>query len=293
MNNKLKNIMCFSALILTSVNVQAEPAIWDSNYGDELTGLTECDDCTDTVALGFSFPFAGNVYSTISVNSNGGIALGNDVTTDLYTDYDIYNDSYFESDFTSYGSPVLLPFSTDLDNDSNIDGLTYFKTDADIAVITWVKVSTHEDDSTPFITMQVTLDSDGVIIYGYNGITGHLIDDLDQGIVVGVSAGDGATPLGSADLSANATGSSTIYEIWCFDGSGTCFEPSQANNDAFDLDNSNLMFKPDGLGGFEAYSFGDESAAEGTAGGSMGLGALLISSILMMGAIRRRFENKQ
>lgn len=52
------------------------------------------------------------------------------------------------------------------------------------------------------------------------GITGDLILDLDEGIVVGVSNGLGAAVPDSSDLSAptNADVSSpTTYEIWCYD----------------------------------------------------------------------------
>jgi hypothetical protein len=100
------------------------------------------------------------------------------------------------------------------------------------------------------------MEDDGTITFGYNGIGVGLdmIADLSEGIVVGVSDGAGSVPAGSSDLSADTDSGTnpTVYEIWCFDVSPNvdCFEPNQPTNAAFDLDQSNLVFTPNGNGGF-------------------------------------------
>lgn len=105
------------------------------------------------------------------------------------------------------------------------------------------------------------LASDGTITFGYDGITGDLITDLDEGIVVGISNGAGATPPDSSDLSGavNAdVNAVTVYEVWCyienFQAAGSCFETIDAtrpDNSAFDLDQTNVIFTPNATGGFD------------------------------------------
>ena len=90
-------------LYATMTPVHATPPIWDPVFGAELPALTACDDCNTEndggpVLLGFDFPFAGGFYNSISVNNNGGVALGNDniVAGDPYVDFDIWN-NFFSS----------------------------------------------------------------------------------------------------------------------------------------------------------------------------------------------------
>ena len=257
-------------LYATITPVHATPPIWDPVFGAELPALTGCDDCdtqTDSVPampvlLGFNFPFAGGTYNSISVNNNGGVALGNDniVAGDPYVDFDIWNALNFVSDFSNVGNPSILVFNTDLSNDccGNV-GRVYFKTDGTTtATVTWVDAGTALDSDpldTPFATFQLIMKSNGTMTFGYNGIGvgKDMIDNLDEGIVVGVSDGAGALLL-SSDLSADTDSGiePTVYEIWCYDISPnpSCYEPGRPDNRAFDLDQSNLEFKPNGNGGF-------------------------------------------
>ena len=114
-----------------------------------------------------------------------------------------------------------------------------------------------------FITFQLTLASDGTITFGYDGITGDLILDLDEGIVVGVSNGMGDAVPVSSDLSApvNAdVAAKSTYEIWCYDEdmvvAGNCYaqDGSRPDNSAFDLDQTNVVFTPNATGGFDISS---------------------------------------
>ena len=205
------------------------------------------------------------MYDTVAIGSNGGVTLGNGgvFAGDSYIDYDIYDISYFESDFTDLGNPAILPFNTDLDNGDGPVGTIHFKTDATAAVITWNGVATNQNDLQAFITFQLTLASDGTITFGYDGITGDLILDLDEGIVVGVSNGLGdAVPAGSdlsAPMNADVAAKST-YEIWCYDENmvvgGECYaqDGSRPDNSAFDLDQTNVIFTSNATGGFDISS---------------------------------------
>ena len=159
---------------------------------------------------------------------------------------------------TDVGNPAILPFNGDLNNETV--GNIHFKTDATTAVITWVGTGTYENDTLAFITFQLTLASDGTITFGYDGINGDLVDDLDEGIVVGVSTGLDGTPPVSSDLSAPMNAdvtAATTYEIWCYDENmivdGTCFaqDGSRPDNYDFDLDQTNVIFTPNATGGFD------------------------------------------
>ena len=159
---------------------------------------------------------------------------------------------------TDVGNPAILPCNGDLNNETV--GNIHFKTDATNDVITWVGTGTYENDTLAFITFQLTLASDGTITFGYDGINGDLVDDLDEGIVVGVSTGLDGTPPVSSDLSAPMNAdvtAATTYEIWCYDENmivdGTCFaqDGSRPDNYDFDLDQTNVIFTPNATGGFD------------------------------------------
>ena len=272
-----------ASVLLTMVSaVSAAPPIWDPVFGAD-TGLVE-DDGDISMLLGFNLPFAGNSYNSININTNGGVALGNDgvyaAGNGGYVDYDIWNQDYFESDFTDAGEPLILLFNTDLDNEDGTPptGTIHFKTDgATTAVVTWDGIASDASDSTPLITFQLTLESDGTISFGYNGIFGDLVDDLGEGIVVGVSNGAGDVPAGSSDLSMDSTGGATptVYQIWCFDEAPgdpnpLCYEPDLGDNSGFDLDDSNVVFTPNLVGGFDISVLPSDESSGGSFGGSGG-----------------------
>lgn len=257
---ELARIFLIGTILTLPIASVAAPPIWDADFGAD-TGLQD-DDSDIEVVLGFMFPFDGTDYDTVAIGTNGGVTLGvgGVFAGDFYIDYDIWDIVYFESDFTNLGNPAILPFNTDIDNGDGPVGTIHFKTDATTAVITWSGVATNQNDTAAFITFQLTLADDGTITFGYDGITGDLVTDLDQGIVVGVSNGLGAAPPGSSDLSApvNAdVASPTTYEIWCYDEDmvvgGSCFvsDGSRPDNYGFDLDQTNVVFTPNATGGFD------------------------------------------
>ena len=245
-------------VFLVGATVQAQ--VLDPDFGAD-TGLASDDDEIE-MTLGFMFPFDGTDYDTVSINTNGGatLGIGGVFAGDSYVDYDIWNVSYFESDFTDVGNPIILPFSSDLDNGDGV-GTIHFKTDATSAVMTWAGMPSHEDSSTPFITFQLTLNDDGSILFGYGTITGSgdLTVDLGQGIVVGVSNGAGDPPPAKSDMSGAVNidvNTQTVYEIWCYDEvapGDECFDQTTtADNNGFDMANdTGVLFTPNMTGGFD------------------------------------------
>jgi hypothetical protein len=139
-------------------------------------------------------------------------------------------------------------------------GDVHFNDFGDRAVFTWNEVGTFFSE-TAAATFQITLKADGSIILGYNGMFDDdspptdIVDDLFEGIVVGVTPGNIPAPTdpGTNDLSSSFSGGTTIYERWCFDTPNTCgffdFGEAPSNlsgptNLAFDLDQKNVVFTP-------------------------------------------------
>jgi len=280
------------ALLASPFSALAAPPMWEDDIGNEIVALTGCDDCNEDVVLGFNFPFAGANYTVLSVGTNGGIYLHNTAGEDPYFDYDYWDEDEFidggDSDcvgidcegFSNSGKPAISPFGADLDQgSSNPNGTIYFNDFGDRAVVTWVLIGTNQRDSDDFalLTMQVQLFDDGTIVFGYMLEPGvDLVNDLDTGIVVGISEGTTANPSGSDDFTADSPfdGGTTIYETWCYDedpnaapGDSDCFEPGRDDNSGFDLDDLNLVFIPLQGGGY-AVSFDGEVV--GTLGGGSG-----------------------
>jgi hypothetical protein len=229
----------------------AAPPIWESDFGDAIESLTGCDDCTESVELSFSFPFDGEEYTTVFVGTNGGIQLGS-LGADGDIDYDHWE--YLE-EFLSDEAPSVAAFNSDLDLTTT--GTIHFNDLGDRAVFTWNEVGTNQNE-TALLRFQIILHADGRIVLGYNGILDDpeedLLEDLDEGIVVGITAGDvpALTDPGTFDLSGGPfTAGTTIHERWCYDEADSCgFEGGDSEglsgpiNTAFDLDQRNVVFTP-------------------------------------------------
>jgi len=107
------------------------------------------------------------------------------------------------------------------------------------------------------VIVQAMLFDDGTIIFSYNvkSNIGQWDSRSTQGIVVGISNGNGVTPSGSQNFTGGDFGIDlTGYEIWCRDDDpqnpANCVQSGLGTNDAFDLDNRSIVFNPDGATGF-------------------------------------------
>lgn len=67
-------------LLIVSVSfikpAQAQPPLWENDFGTELTTVSNGDDETEEITFPFAFPFNGSVFNTAYVGSNGCIQLG-------------------------------------------------------------------------------------------------------------------------------------------------------------------------------------------------------------------------
>jgi hypothetical protein len=284
--NKQQRLSVFTRLLVLAVMAsfsqfaQAVPPLWEASYNVQATELDGNNGGavggigpsgtfgggSENIALGFLFPFGGNTYSHIVVDSDGVIRLTNSATDVTDVPPTIWKSGIFGPGFANFGagspSPVIVPFGTAL-SQAKSSGKTYFRTFNDTfngfigqrAVITWEN-SSMNGTADLNLTFQAQLLDDGTIIFGYqslSAIAGWV--DAPQGIVVGVSNGDGSTQAGSEDFSGGDTGIDlTGYEIWCRDEDPNnpvdCAQAGLGKNSAFDLDNSSVVFNPDGASGF-------------------------------------------
>jgi hypothetical protein len=221
-------IVCASlALAGTTGGASAAPAIWESDYGSELTSLTLQDDVAEMVTLSFGFEYDGVVYTDLYVGTNGGIGLGGLGEADDYPSGD---------EFADTSSPMLSPFWSDLDLDQI--GNIYFNDFGDRAVVTWMGVGTYENKFASE-TFQVQVFNNGRIVFGYNGISENTTDNFDCDIHVGLTQGGVAelpVPVDFSDLPF-ASGP-TVLDLFLY------------GEDPFDLDQTNIVFTPDGQGGY-------------------------------------------
>ncbi|MCP3979488.1 MAG: hypothetical protein GY716_09190 [bacterium] len=231
---------------LAAPGVSADPAVWEDDFGTVLTTVSDGDDAEESITLSFDFPFDGTNYDDVTVGCNGGITLA----SSAQIAYDTWEDDDFEDDFTDLGQPVMMVFNTDLNPGDG--GTIYFNDFGDRAVFTYELIATYASEFV-LITFQVTLHDDGTIVYGYNGLFADPLSSLDNGIVVGISDGDGNTPPAGVDYTDDAplSGGTTIYQVWCHQSSDNpdCWETGQDNGE-FDLDQCNITYSPDN-GGFD------------------------------------------
>lgn len=144
-------------------------------------GLGLGDDDTTEVAIGFSFPFLGESYSSIHVNSDGNITLGSgDGSSTARTAGHLVS-----------GPPRIAPLYVDLDPTSG-GGSVNADVRGDRVVVTWTGVPQFGvGDSNTF---QVVLHSDGTIDMVLQSVAASVG-------IVGVAEGGGEEPFNEVDIS--------------------------------------------------------------------------------------------
>jgi hypothetical protein len=225
--------------------VSSPPAIWEDALGSTILSnghLDNDNNNTADISFGsFSFPFAGRTYTgsdILSISSNGFISMGGD------NDSDCCNGD--PAKLVGDAFARIAPFWTDLD--PSLGGDVFINTFNDHAgpaidriVITWA-VGLHAcSGSACHVLVQLQLLNDGTIIMGYNGIV--LTSSVNTDVLIGMSPGGGVADPSSTGLSAaipfDSGSASTIYQLF-----------PNANPPVVDLDNSNIVFIPNGSGGF-------------------------------------------
>lgn len=167
------------------------------------------DDTSESVALGFTFPFQGSSYTTAFVNSNGNITFGSGDTDFSESVSELLSDQ-----------PRIAGVWDDLS--PNNGGQVIFEGDATSATVSFIGVP--EFISTGSNTFAITMRSDGSVTIAYGAVS------AGDGIA-GVSPGGGAADPGETDLSAAASLSVT----------GVTYEQFTGDND---LSGLTLDFNP-------------------------------------------------
>lgn len=205
----------------------ADPTIWESDFGIELSDLTGVDDGAAEVELSFQFAFAGMDYEDLYIGTNGAVALGSLGFADDYPS----GDEFQETD-----APMISTFWSDMNLEEH--GTIHFHDFGDRAVITWLEIGTYENEDTEN-TFQLQLFADGKIIFGYNGIVDNTSSNFDEDIHIGLTEGNfpSIDEVNFSDEGQFSTGSS-VLELFGYDDSD------------FDLDQTNIIFTPDGAGGY-------------------------------------------
>ena len=242
-------LACFLA-VTQSTAVFAQPDIWEAQTGATLPGqaLDNVNDGTVNLTFGsMSFPFAGAVYTgndTLNISSNGFLSLGGS-----------NGNGCCDGDPTALvqgNFPRIAPFWTDLDPDGAGGGgdiyINRFNDDKDPAidriVITFATGFADCANDVCSTLAQVQLLEDGTIIFGYNGINQTAGQNAD--ILIGLSPGNGVADPGSTDFSTivmpfDSMMEPTIYQL---------FSGAPPGGTDFELDDTNLVFTPNGMGGF-------------------------------------------
>ncbi len=169
------------------------------------------DDNSLELALGFTFPFQGQSYTSVFVNSNGNLTFGSGDTDFSESVAEMLNDQ-----------PRIALLWDDLS--PNNGGQVIADLNAGSATVTFNNVP--EFSNTGANTFSVTLFDDGRIEVVYGALSA--VDGL-----AGVSPGGGAANPGASDLSAGIT----------FPASGVTYELFNAGNPN-DLDNLTLNYTP-------------------------------------------------
>jgi len=244
-----KMLLALGIAATLSTAVFAQPPVWEAQTGATLPGqaLDNVNDGTVNLTFGsMSFPFAGKTYTgndTLNISSNGFISLGGD-NGDGCVNLDCSGKAQQLLDFSN---PTIAPLWTDLNPNGVAGGgdifINTFNDDKDAAidriVITFATGFSDCANNNCSALVQVQLLEDGTIIFGYNGINQTVSQTSD--ILIGLSPGNGATDPGSTvfstDVPFDSGIESTIYQL---------FSPPLN----FDLDDTNLVFTPNGMGGF-------------------------------------------
>jgi len=176
-------------------------SVSDGGYDDAAAGAGTVieglgDDDTRRFNLPFPFPFFGQTYHAIFVNSDGNLTFG---AGDTELDRSLGR--------MTAGPPRIAPLFRDLDPGRALDGLRVLVQPTRFTV-SWVSVPEYSSFGTgPLQTFQVRLFADGRIELAYNGIT-------TSTAVVGIAPGGlaGATAVVSFSEGSNEEFTAAIVE---------------------------------------------------------------------------------
>lgn len=215
-----------SAALVSSVLAQTTPPCWNPNLGSDLR-LSD-DSLAVGLQLGFNFPHPGGagVTNLVDVSSNGFVWLvsGSSNSTGCCSG----------SSSALLADPArIAPVWMDLNPSAG--GSVHFRSNATEAIVTWLEVP--EFPAAGANTVQLQMFPDGRFVIFHRALT----DPGTHSLLVGVSAGNGASDPGEIDYSTlpHASG-----------GVPTVYEEFVTGTDVRDTVGQAFYFIPDGSGGY-------------------------------------------
>ncbi|MCK4739578.1 MAG: proprotein convertase P-domain-containing protein [Deltaproteobacteria bacterium] len=142
----------------------AASAYWNDIFttGTEATTLTGCDDCTQSLPVGFDFPFYGSTYTSITAIDNG--VLSFDAGYITFNNTTLPNGAGYDN--------LIAPFWEDLSMASK--GTVHYQTFGTAPdrtfIVQWTDVPLYYD-STASYTFQAQLSESGAITFAYDTMT--------------------------------------------------------------------------------------------------------------------------
>lgn len=213
--------------------------------------LAAGDDTSHSINLsGFSFPFFGQSYGSIFVNSNGSITFGTgDASADAI--------STTVSSMLA-GPPRIAAFRADLDFRTSpfrsFDGKLKSWQRTTSYTATYFDVGSFNvkfpSGASAHSTFQITLYNTGVIQLDYNGFVGPVqgpdIFPVNDRVIVMITPGGSVSSVLSVDLSTGGISSNSQQSIV-----EQFLTPVTGASGSFDLGNTTLLLIPNDQGGYD------------------------------------------
>jgi hypothetical protein len=196
--------------------------VCDSSFDPIERSITLADDDSQSIGLGFEFPFFGETYTEVNINSDGNLTFGS---------ADGQSEARSQQRFLT-GPPRVAVLYADL-NPSSGGNVTYRKDDASTLTVTWQGVPEYSrSGGGGSNTASVTLHASGQIevTVDSNSTAGN-----DPRCIVGISRGGTGNNAAESDLSGETSGSIN------YEGTTAVFETFSAS-DSFDLTGVTLRF---------------------------------------------------
>jgi uncharacterized protein (TIGR03437 family) len=188
--NSVLNSVTFTPDASGGYRVAAGPSTFDSNLANAGTALVMQDDDAKSIALGFNFPFFGKTYDSVFVNSDGNLT---------FTAGDVAASPRDLARFLT-GVPRIAPFFSDLNPADPTGGRITVATGVGRVTVSWIGVFACCTQPQPSATFQVSLYSDGYIVFAFNTFGPSSFTSA----VVGVSPGSFFSTPQMVDFTAQA-----------------------------------------------------------------------------------------